>query len=63
MNSGQTLQDLHRIQFAFTITFQLLFPQLTMGLAPLIVVFKGLYLGTGNAKLTMPRASGPASLA
>jgi cytochrome bd-type quinol oxidase subunit 1 len=28
---------LHRIHFAFTITFHYLFPQLTMGLAPLIV--------------------------
>ena len=50
MNSGQTLQDLHRIQFAFTITFHYLFPQLTMGMAPLIVVFKGLFLRTGNEK-------------
>jgi cytochrome d ubiquinol oxidase subunit I len=30
----------HRIPFAFTITFHYLFPQLTMGLAPLIVVLK-----------------------
>ena len=28
---------IHRIHFAFTITFHYLFPQLTMGLAPLIV--------------------------
>lgn len=33
---------LDRIQFAFTITYHYLFPQLTMGLAPLIVVFKAL---------------------
>ena len=33
---------LDRIQFAFTITFHYLFPMLTMGLAPLIVVFKTL---------------------
>jgi cytochrome d ubiquinol oxidase subunit I len=33
-----------RIQFAFTITFHYLFPQLTMGLAPLIVVLKTLGL-------------------
>ncbi|MGA2022190.1 MAG: cytochrome ubiquinol oxidase subunit I [Candidatus Sulfotelmatobacter sp.] len=32
----------HRIHFAFTITFHYLFPQLTMGLAPLIVVLKTL---------------------
>ncbi len=34
----------HRIHFAFTITFHYLFPQLTMGLAPLIVVLKTLGL-------------------
>jgi cytochrome bd ubiquinol oxidase subunit I len=33
---------IHRLQFAFTITFHYLFPQLTMGLAPLIVVVKTL---------------------
>jgi len=31
---------IHRLHFAFTITFHYLFPQLTMGLAPLIVVLK-----------------------
>jgi cytochrome d ubiquinol oxidase subunit I len=30
----------HRIQFAFTVTYHYLFPQLTMGLALLILVFK-----------------------
>ena len=30
----------HRIQFTFTITYHYLFPQLTMGLALLIVVLK-----------------------
>jgi cytochrome d ubiquinol oxidase subunit I len=34
----------HRIHFAFTITFHYLFPQLTMGLAPLIVILKTLAL-------------------
>ena len=33
---------LDRIQFAFTLTYHYLFPQLTMGLAPLIVLFKSL---------------------
>ena len=33
-----------RLHFAFTITFHYLFPQLTMGLAPLIVVLKTLAL-------------------
>ena len=35
---------LHRLQFAFTILFHYLFPVLTMGLALLIVVMKGLGL-------------------
>jgi cytochrome bd ubiquinol oxidase subunit I len=34
----------HRLHFAFTITFHYLFPQLTMGIAPLIVVLKTLAL-------------------
>jgi cytochrome d ubiquinol oxidase subunit I len=39
---------LHRLQFGFTITFHYLFPQLTMGLAPLIVVLKTLALTQRN---------------
>jgi len=39
---------LHRLHFAFTITYHYLFPQLTMGLAPLIVIFKTMALRTGN---------------
>ncbi len=39
---------IHRLHFAFTVTFHYLFPQLTMGLAPLIVVFKTMALKTGN---------------
>ena len=35
---------LHRLHFGFTITFHYLFPQLTMGLAPLIVVLQTLAL-------------------
>jgi cytochrome d ubiquinol oxidase subunit I len=38
----------HRLQFAFTITFHYIFPQLTMGLALLLVVLKSLALITGN---------------
>ena len=40
----------HRLQFAFTITYHYLFPQLTMGLAPLIVIFKSLYLWKGDER-------------
>jgi cytochrome d ubiquinol oxidase subunit I len=38
----------HRLQFAFTITYHYLFPQLTMGLALLIVVLKAGALRTGR---------------
>jgi cytochrome d ubiquinol oxidase subunit I len=34
----------HRFQFAFTVTYHYLFPQLTMGLALIIVILKGLAL-------------------
>jgi len=33
-----------RLQFAFTITFHYIFPQLTMGLSLIIILFKGYYL-------------------
>ena len=36
----------HRLQFAFTVTFHYIFPQLTMGLALLIVVMKSAALRT-----------------
>jgi len=35
---------IHRLHFAFTVTFHYLFPQLTMGLAPLIVILKTIAL-------------------
>ena len=35
-----------RLQFAFTITFHYIFPQLTMGLSLIIVFFKGQFLRT-----------------
>jgi cytochrome bd ubiquinol oxidase subunit I len=38
----------HRLQFGFTITFHYLFPQLTMGLALVIVVLKAVGLRTGR---------------
>ncbi|MBB6144455.1 cytochrome d ubiquinol oxidase subunit I [Silvibacterium bohemicum] len=39
---------LHRLHFAFTITYHYLFPQLTMGLSLLIVVLKTLALRTAD---------------
>src|SRR5437870_7603559 len=41
---------LSRAQFAFTIGFHYLFPQLTMGLALLIVILKTLYLRSRNER-------------
>jgi len=39
---------LHRLHFAFTITFHYLFPQLTMGLALLILILKTIAIRTGD---------------
>jgi cytochrome d ubiquinol oxidase subunit I len=44
---GQAV-DVHRLHFAFTITFHYIFPQLTMGLALLIVYLKTKALRTGD---------------
>jgi cytochrome bd ubiquinol oxidase subunit I len=41
---------LHRLQFSFTITFHYLFPQLTMGLALLLVVLKTMALRTKDER-------------
>jgi cytochrome d ubiquinol oxidase subunit I len=35
---------IHRLHFGFTITYHYIFPQLTLGLAPLIVILKTLAL-------------------
>jgi len=40
----------HRLQFAFTLTYNYLFPQLTMGLAWFLVYWKWRALGTGIEK-------------
>jgi cytochrome bd ubiquinol oxidase subunit I len=40
----------HRIQFGFTVSFHYLFPQLTMGLALLIVILKAVALGKGSER-------------
>ena len=47
---------IHRIHFAFTITYHYLFPQFTMGLAPLIVILKTIALRRKDALL---RPGGP----
>ncbi len=43
---------LHRIHFAFTITYHYLFPQLTMGLALLIVILKTMALRATDPELS-----------
>ena len=43
-----TAELIHRLHFAFTVTFHYLFPQLTMGLALLIVVLKTVALRTND---------------
>ena len=40
----------HRIQFGFTVTYHYLFPQLTMGLAWFIVIWKWMALRTGDER-------------
>ena len=40
--------DIHRLHFAFTVTFHYIFPQLTMGLALLLVYLKTKALRTGD---------------
>ncbi len=46
MDSAETV---HRLQFAFTVVYHYLFPQLTMGLALFLVVMKVAALRTGDA--------------
>lgn len=39
---------LARIQFAFTVSFHIIFPAITIGLASYLVVLEGLWLKTQN---------------
>ncbi|MGR3963872.1 cytochrome ubiquinol oxidase subunit I [Pseudomonas sp. 910_23] len=41
--------DLARIQFAFTVSFHIIFPAVTIGLASFLAVLEGLWLRTNNA--------------
>ena len=51
----------HRIQFAFTVTFHYLFPQLTMGLVVLIVAWKSLAVVRGDERYNEAARSGRGS--
>ena len=41
---------LARIQFAFTVSFHIVFPAFSIGLASYMAVLNGLHLWTGNHK-------------
>lgn len=45
---GLTALELARAQFAFTVSFHILFPAITIGLAAYLVVLEGLWLRTGQ---------------
>src|SRR5206468_4298318 len=53
MNSLSDPALWHRIQFAFTITYHYLFPQLTMGLVWFLVYWKWRALRTGDEKYNL----------
>lgn len=40
--------DLARIQFAFTVSFHIIFPAITIGLASFLAVLEGCWLKTNN---------------
>ncbi len=44
-----TALDLARIQFAFTVSFHIIFPAITIGLASFLAVLEGCWLKTNNA--------------
>lgn len=45
-----TTEILSRLQFAFTISYHILFPTLTIGLSVFLVIFEALWLKTGNPR-------------
>ena len=49
MAEAETALLLARIQFAFTISFHILFPAFTIGLASYLAVLEGFWLWTGRA--------------
>ncbi|TCK39510.1 cytochrome bd-I ubiquinol oxidase subunit 1 apoprotein [Paraburkholderia sp. BL8N3] len=48
MHTTQEALDLARIQFAFTVSFHIIFPALSIGLASFIAVLEGAWLRTGK---------------
>lgn len=45
---GLDALELARIQFAFTVSFHIIFPAITIGLASYLAVLEGLWLKTHN---------------
>jgi len=45
---GLTALDLARLQFAFTVSFHIIFPAITIGLASFLAVLEGMWLKTRN---------------
>ncbi|MBU4610640.1 cytochrome ubiquinol oxidase subunit I, partial [Achromobacter sp. GG226] len=43
---GLTALELARVQFGFTISFHIIFPAITIGLASYLMVLEGLWLRT-----------------
>jgi len=56
---------LSRIQFAFTVSFHIIFPSITIGLATLIAIWEGMWLKTHNPYYLLassyPMSSAPTS--
>lgn len=46
---GLTALELARIQFAFTVSFHIIFPAITIGLASFLAVLEGLWLKTRDS--------------
>ena len=53
---------LARIQFGFTVSFHIVFPGLTIGLASYLAVLEGLWLRTGHGTLGWTMAAGSGRL-
>ncbi|VDY34550.1 Cytochrome d ubiquinol oxidase subunit 1 [Morganella morganii] len=45
---GLSALELARIQFAFTVSFHIIFPAITIGLASFLAVLEGMWLKTRN---------------
>ena len=50
MADGETALLLARAQFAFTISFHVIFPAFSIGLASYLAVLEALWLATGKAR-------------